>query len=503
VKCCTQAGAGTAAGARAICHDGAVRAQLTVAAVQPACAASDVAANAGSHAAAVRSSRSRLVVFPELSLTGYELDAQPVPLGGGLLHPIIDACGDAGSVALVGAPVEVEGARFIAMLRVDGAGVEVAYRKTWLGGTEPDRFAPGDGPTVLELDGWRLGLGICKDTGAAQHTAGTAALGIDAYVAGLVHRPEELPEQKLGRWSSRAPAEPSSYSRASLVRPGTGAPRLPAPQPSGHPTGWPSPGPAAKLTTWPAPPSSDAPRNYDSLDVRLSDAVSCRPSGGMGIVWRPVLARHDGIGVMPLSPSVHVREMQLDDVAIRIDYFHDASDDHLRLLGVDRGLLPSRAAWKHFYEVDYARPIGERANYSLIWELDGEVVGFSSTDQITFGEQAFMHLHILDPTRRNSGMGTQFVKESAVIYLRVLDLRRLFCQPNSFNVAPNRTLQRAGFRYLLSEHTTPSAINFPQVVTRLVLERTPQETGPVSDPSCGHLLRESPRRADRGPVRVN
>lgn len=49
---------------------------------------------------------------------------------------------------------------------------------------------------VLEIDGWRLGLAICKDTGVAQHTAGTAALDIDVYVAGLVHRPEELPEQE-------------------------------------------------------------------------------------------------------------------------------------------------------------------------------------------------------------------------------------------------------------------------------------------------------------------
>jgi RimJ/RimL family protein N-acetyltransferase len=172
-----------------------------------------------------------------------------------------------------------------------------------------------------------------------------------------------------------------------------------------------------------------------------------------------------------VSPSVQVREMRLDEVGIRIGYFHDASDDHLRLLGVDRALLPTRATWRKFYDDDYARPIHERVNYTLIWELDGEVVGFSSTDQITFGEQAFMHLHILDSTRRDSGLGTQFVKESAAIYLNVLELRRLFCQPNAFNVAANRTLQRAGFRYLLSEHTTPSAINFPQAVTRWVLER--------------------------------
>ncbi len=90
----------------------------------------------------------------------------------------------------------MDGARFIAMLHVDDTGVQVVYRKTWLGGAEADQFAAGDGPTVLELDGWRVGLGICKGTGAAQHTAGTAALSIDAYVAGLVHRPEELPEQE-------------------------------------------------------------------------------------------------------------------------------------------------------------------------------------------------------------------------------------------------------------------------------------------------------------------
>ncbi len=83
-----------------------MRAPLTVAAVQPACAASDVAANAGSHAAAIRAARSRLVVFPELSLTGYELDAQPVPLDEAALDPIIDACRETGSVALVGAPID-------------------------------------------------------------------------------------------------------------------------------------------------------------------------------------------------------------------------------------------------------------------------------------------------------------------------------------------------------------------------------------------------------------
>jgi predicted amidohydrolase len=172
-----------------------VRAPLPIAAAQPACEANAVAANAVAHADAVRAAKARVVVFPELSLTGYELDAGPVSPGDAELRPILDACAQTGSVALAGAPVEDAGRRFIAMLRIDGAGAAVAYRKAHLGPEEATRFSAGDGPAVMTVDGWRLGLAICKDTGVASHTAATAALDVDVYVAGVVHLREELGEQ--------------------------------------------------------------------------------------------------------------------------------------------------------------------------------------------------------------------------------------------------------------------------------------------------------------------
>lgn len=178
-------------------EDGHVRPPLKIAAVQPACAAHDVAANADTHAGIVRAAGARVVVFPELSLTGYELDAHAVAVDDIALAPLVEACAATDALALVGAPVQDENGRaFIATLRVDRAGVRVVYRKSWLGDREATRFARGDGSTVLEVDGWRLGLGICKDTGSAQHVVGTAALGVDAYLAGLAHRPSELPEQE-------------------------------------------------------------------------------------------------------------------------------------------------------------------------------------------------------------------------------------------------------------------------------------------------------------------
>ena len=169
---------------------------LSICVAQPSCVPYDVAANAVTHAATIRAAGTRVVVFPELSLTGYELDAPAIRPDDARLTPIIEACAETGSLALVGAPVEGEAGRpYIGMLAIDGTGADVAYRKMWLGGAESDRFAPGPEPAVLDVDGWRLGLAICKDTGIEQHASDTAALGIDAYVAGVLESAEDAEVQ--------------------------------------------------------------------------------------------------------------------------------------------------------------------------------------------------------------------------------------------------------------------------------------------------------------------
>lgn len=173
-----------------------MRAPLVIAVAQPPSVSYDVAANAATHAATIRAADARVVVFPELSLTGYELDAPAVSTEDPRLLPIVQACAETGSLALVGAPVQDEtGQVHIGMLAVQGTGATVAYHKMWLGGAEPKRFTPGSKPAVLEVDGWRLGLAICKDTGIAQHATDTAALGIDVYLAGVLELAEDAAVQ--------------------------------------------------------------------------------------------------------------------------------------------------------------------------------------------------------------------------------------------------------------------------------------------------------------------
>ncbi len=160
--------------------------RLAVEVAQPLVVDGDLAGNVERHAAIVRTTSARVVVFPELSLTGYRLDADVVDPDDERLEPLVTACAATGATALVGAPtVGDRGQDHLSVLAVDGDGARVVYHKLYLGGDEPDRFEPGSEPAVLDIDGWRLGLAVCKDTGVAEHAARTAALGIDGYVAGV------------------------------------------------------------------------------------------------------------------------------------------------------------------------------------------------------------------------------------------------------------------------------------------------------------------------------
>jgi RimJ/RimL family protein N-acetyltransferase len=165
--------------------------------------------------------------------------------------------------------------------------------------------------------------------------------------------------------------------------------------------------------------------------------------------------------------------MLLEEVGLVIDYFHESSAEHLETLGVDPTRLPGRAQWRQLYETDFVQPIERRRSLLVLWELEAKPIGFSTVDKIVYGSEAYMHLHIVDPHQRQGGNGAACVRKSVDIYLQRLHLERLYCEPNAFNVAPNRTLQKAGFKYVKTHQTVPSPLNFHQAVTRWVYHRLP------------------------------
>ncbi len=170
---------------------------LRIAAAQTASVKGDIAANVDQAAALIRRAADagvRLVVFAELFLTGYELDliaSDParyaVTLDDPRLAPLAAACRETGTAAVVGAATRDGSELYISALLLAPSGEAVArYDKQHLFGAEAEAFRPGGAGCTLELDGWRLGLGICYDSGFPEHARTAALDGCHAYLVGAL-----------------------------------------------------------------------------------------------------------------------------------------------------------------------------------------------------------------------------------------------------------------------------------------------------------------------------
>ena len=179
------------------------RGLLRVAAAQATSVAGDVTTNVATACALVSAAAdrgARVVVLPELFLTGYEpgvwTHEQAVDVEDDRLGPLSDAAREASVVVVASAAVRRGPARTtLSVVVVDEAGaVRAPYDKQHLCGPERDFFIAGDHGASLVVDGWDLGLGICYDGCFPEHAASAAAGGASAYLcpsayyAGAEHR---------------------------------------------------------------------------------------------------------------------------------------------------------------------------------------------------------------------------------------------------------------------------------------------------------------------------
>ncbi|RON91536.1 carbon-nitrogen hydrolase family protein [Pseudomonas fluorescens] len=167
---------------------------FTIAAAQSFSVAGELAANIARHLrfmAVAAEQGVELLVFPELSLTGYEgpmaadlaIDPQDA-----VLQPLRDYARKLGLTAVVGMPIRHKDSSkaLIGALTLGGDGSLEVYSKQHLHSGEELFYAPGAGGSTLRIGSDAVALAVCADFSHASHAAAAAEVGADLYAAGVL-----------------------------------------------------------------------------------------------------------------------------------------------------------------------------------------------------------------------------------------------------------------------------------------------------------------------------
>ncbi len=134
-----------------------------------------------------------VVVFPELSLTGYEpqiADELTLIIDDRRLAPLRELTARHTITIVAGAPVaSAQGKPYIGAL-VFRPEDSFIYLKQHLHKGEDRFFVPGEAGCVMDIKGERVGLAICADINEASHPESASREGASIYAAGVLITPE-------------------------------------------------------------------------------------------------------------------------------------------------------------------------------------------------------------------------------------------------------------------------------------------------------------------------
>ena len=329
----------------------------------------DVAGNAARMAGWVRevqdAGSADLVMFPELAICGYP--PEDLLFHAGLRRQVAESLAQLAAstrdvAALVGYPEFVDNRIHNSVALLMGGRQVANYRKCMLPNysvfDEERYFTPGDGPTIVDFRGFRLGLGICEDLWDKGPAARAVAAGAEVLLA-INGSPFEIGKQaqreRVLAARARETGRPTVYENmiggqaelvfdgGSCVEDGAGRTVLRAPAlEAGLPVVElhredgrvvPVEGPVAPLAT-------DVASVYAALVTGVRDYV--RKNGFPGVV----LGLSGGID-SALTLAIAVDAIGADAVqAVMMPYHYTAyisQEDaaaHARLMGVDYRVLP-------------------------------------------------------------------------------------------------------------------------------------------------------------------
>jgi RimJ/RimL family protein N-acetyltransferase len=175
------------------------------------------------------------------------------------------------------------------------------------------------------------------------------------------------------------------------------------------------------------------------------------------------------------TQNISVKEIQEQDVPHLVNYWTNASSDFLLAMGADPALVPDADSLREMLLGQIQKPYAEKQSYCIILRLDDEAIGHCNVNKIVFGEDASMHLHLWKENTRKTGLGTELVRKAIPYFFKNLQLKTVYSEPYALNPAPNKTLEKLGFRFVKEYVTIPGSLNFEQPVNRWELKRNDLE----------------------------
>ena len=170
--------------------------------------------------------------------------------------------------------------------------------------------------------------------------------------------------------------------------------------------------------------------------------------------------------------SFNIREIQEEDITPIVTYWNTVSDEHLALMGVPKEALHRYTNLGPFLKKQLDLAYDQKTALFMIGLLDDQPYGHCYVNNIQFGKEAHMHLHVWASKSRKKGLGSAMVERAIPHFFKKLHLETLICEPYTLNPAPNRTLEHLGFEFKKSYKTTPSGWNFELQLNRWELTRT-------------------------------
>lgn len=174
----------------------------------------DVDANMEQHVRLIRvaaEEQAQVVVFPELSLTGYELDLSrdlAFSQRDSRLASLVELAAFHSMTLIVGAPVRIGARLYIGAFIVSPDRSVDVYTKHHLGAfsasassngivppAEATVFHPGDRNPLVRFGGTTAAVAVCEDAGRPFHPQQAAARGAQIYLASMFVIPSDLEKE--------------------------------------------------------------------------------------------------------------------------------------------------------------------------------------------------------------------------------------------------------------------------------------------------------------------